>query len=177
MAPFLFSASSAPSARRVGVTEVGNPMPEPRPLGSVGRRASSTARIGPTDVRYRGAVGVPTLGARSRSRLRQAAPLYPLDRRRPRASCGSNATLTSVTDGVYTNITLTGFVADAITERFTLTNTTNVIWTYIDSKPFTGVVHVSISGLKTGSTANYRFTVSINGAIPVFASAVYIPME
>ncbi|MGR3177018.1 MAG: hypothetical protein ACUZ8E_03050, partial [Candidatus Anammoxibacter sp.] len=92
-------------------------------------------------------------------------------------TANANATLTSVTDGTYTNITLTGFVADAITERFTLTNATNIIWTYIDSKPFTGVVHVSISGIKTGSTANYRFAVSINGAIPVFASAVYIPME
>ena len=34
----------------------------------------------------------------------------------------------------------------------------------------------AISGLKSGSTEDYRFTLSINGAIPVFASAAYIPM-
>ena len=92
-------------------------------------------------------------------------------------TANANATLTSVTDGAYTNITLTGFVADVTTERFKLTTAANGIWTYIDSKPLSGIVHATISGLKSGATANYRFAVSVNGATPVFASAVYVPME
>lgn len=93
-------------------------------------------------------------------------------------TANANATLTSVTDGAYLPITLTGLVADvSVTERFTLTTAANGIWTYIDSKPLSGIVQAAISGIKTGATSNYRFTVSINGATPVFASAVYIPME
>ncbi len=92
-------------------------------------------------------------------------------------SANSNTTLTTVTDGAYAVITLTGFTADASTERFTLTTAANAIWTYDDPKPFSGRVVAAISGTKTGSTANYRFAISINGATPVFAAATFAPME
>ena len=92
-------------------------------------------------------------------------------------TANANATITSVTDGAYANITLTGFVADVTTERFELTTAANGVWTYIDSKPLSGIFHATISGLKSGATANYRFAISVNGATPVFASAVFVPME
>lgn len=89
----------------------------------------------------------------------------------------ANATLTTVIDGVYSAITLTGFVADGVTERFTLSNATEVEWTYDEVINFSGILSATISGLKAGSIANYRFAISINGAVPVFATATYSPME
>lgn len=90
----------------------------------------------------------------------------------------ANATATTITDGTYAAIDVTGpFAANAVTERWTLTGATNGIFTYNGSKPFSGNLGAVINALKSGATANYRFTVSINGAVPVFASAVFAPME
>lgn len=89
----------------------------------------------------------------------------------------SNATITTVSDGVYAAIVLTGFTADAFTKRFTLTTAVNGIWTYDDAQPLSSILSASITGLKTGAAANYRFAISINGAIPVFVTAIFTPME
>lgn len=89
----------------------------------------------------------------------------------------ANATLTSVTDGVYDSIIVTGFTSDASTERFTLLSADTAVWTYIGISPFSGIVEASVSGLKSGATANYRFAISINGTLPIFATAQFQPME
>ncbi len=89
----------------------------------------------------------------------------------------TNTSVSAVTDGVYTNVVFSGFTANAVTERWTLTNATNGVFRYDGSKPFTGKMTASINAIKTGGVANYRFTTSVNGATPVFATAMFAPME
>jgi len=79
-----------------------------------------------------------------------------------------NATLTTVSDGVYSAITLTNFIANGSTERFTLTDPSIGLWTYTGIPAFSGTFLAPISGLKSGATANYRFAISINGNAPTF---------
>ena len=88
-----------------------------------------------------------------------------------------NASATTITDGVYAAINSTGMSEDASTSRFTLTTPATGLWTYNDVNPLNGFLTANIWATKAGSTADYRFALSINGAIPVFASAPYGPME
>ncbi len=62
-------------------------------------------------------------------------------------------------------------------EQWSLTDAAEGILTYDGDIEFAGMLAATISALKTTSIKNYRFAVSINGAIPVFASARYMPME
>ena len=50
-------------------------------------------------------------------------------------------------------------------------------FTYTGFEDVEGALTAVISAQKAGSTVNYRFTISVNGVAPVFASAVYTPME
>lgn len=88
-----------------------------------------------------------------------------------------NTGLTAVTDGVYTAINTTGLVSQSLTSRYTLTTPATGLWTYNGLTPIKPVTAIAIHAKKTGSTANYRFAISINGAVPVFATAFYQPME
>lgn len=89
----------------------------------------------------------------------------------------SNTTLTSISDGSYSSINLNGFTDSGISERFRLVNATLGIWKYIAPEPFNGFLSGSLSAIKTGSTANYRFAMSTNSVAPTFATANYVPME
>ncbi len=89
----------------------------------------------------------------------------------------ANTTATTITDGTYAAMTVGTLVSDSITERFELTNATLGIWKYIGKAPFKGFLTGGLWAVKSGSTANYRFAMSIDGAIPVFASANFSPME
>ena len=89
----------------------------------------------------------------------------------------ANATTTAITDGVYSPITVSGLTENAVTERWTLTNATNGVFTYNGSKPFVGKLTASISALKIGADADYRFSVAINNTAPAFATAAYAPSE
>ncbi len=89
----------------------------------------------------------------------------------------ANATTTSITDGTYIAIDCSTFSAGEITERMKLTNAVNGIFELISIGDFSGFLTGSLAALKTGSTVNYRFAMSLNGALPVFATANYIPME
>ncbi len=88
-----------------------------------------------------------------------------------------NTTATTVTNGTYAAIDVTGFEQTDITERFQLTNADNAIWTYIGEGDFKGFLTGGLWATKTGSTQNYRFAMSTNGATPIFASVSYSPME
>ncbi|KKN03306.1 hypothetical protein LCGC14_1108990 [marine sediment metagenome] len=88
-----------------------------------------------------------------------------------------NSTATTITDGTYAAINVTGFTDNAVTSRFVLTNASAGIYRYDGLNPISGRFVPNISATKTGSTANYRFALSIDGAIPVFATAEYQPME
>ena len=89
----------------------------------------------------------------------------------------ANINTTSVIDGTYVPIDVTGTVEVPVTERFTLTAPANGVFTYNGDRNTTVTILAIVSATKSGSTEDYRFAVSINGAAPVFASAPYAPME
>jgi len=89
----------------------------------------------------------------------------------------ANATATTATDGVYAAIDVSGFANNLITERLKLIDATAGIYEFTGTQDCPCFVTSPIWATKTGSTANYRFAVSLNGAVPVFASAPYTPME
>lgn len=88
-----------------------------------------------------------------------------------------NSTTTSVTDGTYAAMDISGFVSNNVTQGFKLTNATNGIFELTAIEDFTGFLTGSLSALKTGSNANYRFAMSTDGVSPTFATANYVPME
>lgn len=88
-----------------------------------------------------------------------------------------NSMSTTVTDETYAAIDVSGFSQEAVSEGFKLTNSGDGKFTLTAIKDFAGFMTGSLSALKTGSTANYRFAMSTNGAIPTFATANYVPME
>lgn len=79
--------------------------------------------------------------------------------------------------GTYQALDVSGLVDSSVSERFTLTNATNGIYTYNGNKPISAKIIVIVNAVKSGATQNYRFATSVNGAIPVFASAAFSPME
>lgn len=89
----------------------------------------------------------------------------------------ANATVTTVTDGAYGVVNFTGFVSSPITERLKLIDATNGIWELTGNEPVTGDLDLRVWTVKSGSNQNYRLALSINDAVPVFASAPYAPME
>ena len=66
-------------------------------------------------------------------------------------------------------------VNNPITERFTLVNATNGVYRYDGNKPICARVFVIVTG--SGSASTWRFTTSVNGAIPVFANAFYSTID
>jgi len=89
----------------------------------------------------------------------------------------ANATVTTVDDGAYLPIDVSGFADNAITERLKLIDATAGIYEFIGHEDCSCFVTAPIWALKSGSTEEYRFVVSINGAIPTFATAPYTPLE
>ena len=92
-------------------------------------------------------------------------------------SVNSNTATTTITDGTYAAIDVTGFSLDPDSERFRLVDPDENIWQYIGIEPFKGFLTGLIAATKSGSTENYRFAVSVGGVVPTFATAVYTPME
>lgn len=83
-----------------------------------------------------------------------------------------NAATTTILDGTYAAVNVTGLVA-AVAQRFELTNISAGLWTYRGDTPAAGLFVANLSLIKTGSLAEYRFALSVNGATPVFASAFH----
>jgi len=88
-----------------------------------------------------------------------------------------NTDLTSVAVNAYTALDVTGMAENTVTERFTLTDTDLGEFTYDGDKDITAGIRATVSATKTGSTAEYRFAISVNGATPTFATAPFAPME
>jgi len=89
----------------------------------------------------------------------------------------ANAVATTVADGAYGVINVPTFANLIPPERFELTTAAEAKYTFIGEAPTDIAFAVNIWATKSGSTAEYRFTISINGATPVFATASYSPME
>lgn len=83
-----------------------------------------------------------------------------------------NTNTTTITDGTYAAIDVTGMVA-VFDQRFVLTDAAIGLWTYLGKAMAAGVLVSNLSLTKTGAVAEYRFALSINGAIPVFATAFH----
>ena len=89
----------------------------------------------------------------------------------------NNATVTTIAAAsTYQAINVSGIVENIVSERFTLTDATAGVFTYNGKKTFIGTIVATPSAIKSGATEVYRFTTSVNGAIPVFASAFFAPM-
>lgn len=82
----------------------------------------------------------------------------------------------SLTNGLYVAIGPLGFVQHPSSQRFKHISDAPE-WEYTGNEPFDGLLTATIFATKTGSTANYRFSVGVGGATPVFATAIYAPME
>ncbi len=89
----------------------------------------------------------------------------------------ANATATTITDGTYAAIDATTFEENEVTQRFKLIDNTTALFELTALEDFSGFLTGSLTAVKTGVTADYRFAMSTNGAIPTFATAKYIPME
>ena len=85
---------------------------------------------------------------------------------------GNNAT-TPITNDTYDTISVNGFANNGTFPSFTLTTPNDALYTYDDPAPFNGTMTANLSATKNVTSDNYRFAISINGAIPVFATAVY----
>jgi len=77
----------------------------------------------------------------------------------------------------YQAMDLSGTIANLATERWTLIDPVAGIFRYDGITPYTGDLTAVISATKSGGTQNYRFTNSIDGVIPVFATQPFVPME
>lgn len=93
-------------------------------------------------------------------------------------SWDGNTNTTSITADTYVNMNLSGAAASSNIERFSLTNTTIGELTYTGLSDFEGTLVATVhSALSSIPNADYRFTTSINGATPVFATAPYMPLS
>jgi len=89
-----------------------------------------------------------------------------------------NTALTAVAAAdTYAAINVTGFKVNASTQRFRLIDPIPAVFRHIGKKPFFGSLNATMTAKKTTSQEKYQFALSINGAIPVFATAANIPLE
>jgi hypothetical protein len=92
-------------------------------------------------------------------------------------SWNGNAATTTVADGSYSVLALTN-VTLSNEERFVLKDAATGEMTYVGKRPFKGTYTVDLQAFKPGaSLATYRLAISINQAVPVFASAPYTTLD
>jgi hypothetical protein len=92
-------------------------------------------------------------------------------------SWNGNAATTTVADGSYSVLALTN-VTFSNEERFVLKDAATGEMTYVGKRPFKGTYTVNLQAFKPGaSLATYRLAISINQAVPVFASAPYTTLD
>ncbi len=89
----------------------------------------------------------------------------------------ANTLATTVTNNIYVPLNINGFTQNTVTQRFILTNATTGEFTYIGSEDLDGEILAIVNAIKSGSSENYRFAISINGATPVFATAPFDTIE
>jgi len=90
----------------------------------------------------------------------------------------ANATATVIASAdTYQPLDLNTVVVEPLTEGWILIDPTEGVFLYDGANPVSGALLASITCFKSGSTELYRFTDSINGVIPTFATAPYVPVE
>lgn len=94
------------------------------------------------------------------------------------AEMNSNSTATVIASvDTYQALDASGLVSNAVSERFTLTDATAGVYRYDGDRSIVATISSIINAVKSGATQDYRFGLSVNGAIPVFATATYSPLE
>ena len=89
-----------------------------------------------------------------------------------------NTDITSITDDTYVDIDMGVALAGANIERFDLIDTTNGQLRYAGQNPFSGTLFATFhTNIGATSEGDYRFAISINGVVPTFATAAYMPMS
>lgn len=90
---------------------------------------------------------------------------------------GNTVATTGFADQTYQAIDLTSVANNIVSQRFRLTDAVAGIYQYIGTNEFNGEIGAIIHFFKAGSSQSYRIAFSINGAIPVFATADYQPAD
>lgn len=93
------------------------------------------------------------------------------------AASNAQVTATTPTDGTYASTNFGTVVLDTVSERVSLTTPAQLIFTYNGDKDVTLKISGPLNGSKSGANRDYRFAPSVNGAVPIFASASYAPWE
>lgn len=94
------------------------------------------------------------------------------------ATWNGNATATTISDGVYVPLALTGVTLAAGSERVTLGSAAAGRLVYEGEAPVQGNVILFCNAQSPGSNPeSYRIAIGINQTPPVFASAIYSPLE
>ena len=89
----------------------------------------------------------------------------------------NGAATTIASSNVYQALDCSTMINNVVSERFTLTNSTDGIYTFNGTQPITVKVSAFVTAVKTGATQLYRFATSIDSAVPTFATAPYSSME
>lgn len=91
------------------------------------------------------------------------------------AEMNANETETNVAAiNTYQAIDVSGLINSVDSERFTLTDATAGVYTYIGLRPIIARVSATPSATKGGATQNYRFTAAKNGTVPTFAAVTVV---
>ena len=107
-----------------------------------------------------------------------ACGAQPDSRRIAFGTVNGNATATTIAlANTYQAIDASGFAISPVSERWELADATTGTYRYLGNRPITAREVANITAVKTGSTENYRFAVSLNGDIPDFATAPFSAME
>jgi len=93
------------------------------------------------------------------------------------AELNGNVALTTSTNGTYAAINVPGLSENGITERFKLINPNEGVFMYTGKEEYEKVGSAIIYATKSGSTRNYKFAISIDGAIPDFVTAPFSPFS
>ena len=86
------------------------------------------------------------------------------------ASWNGNGLNTTVSSNAYENLLLSNFVLGPTQERFIINNILTGELTYIGERPFKGLLSMTMHTSLVTTNNDYRFTVSINQAVPIFDS-------
>ena len=81
-----------------------------------------------------------------------------------------------IPDGTYAAVDVSTLSTNGLTQRVKIIDGVLGIFEITSDQVVDGFMAVNMWHLKSGSDQNYRLAFSLNGAVPVFASAPYAPM-
>ena len=92
-------------------------------------------------------------------------------------SFNDNVDETTIIQDTYVEIDITNLIAGSNIERFSVADVLTGKLQYDGLEPFEGTLTATFHSNTLPAQAEYRFAVSINDAVPIFASATYMPLS